>query len=415
MLTYFKNLSQLSIFKDLSWYTLCQIFVQGAAFFSAIIVTRYLGPTNLGLYGFVQNYVATVLTVVAGVDFYFTWKIAKSDNFYRDIQECIGYKFYMYLTFGFLGTLAGWIILPHDIAFMVTIMLVPVFVQSLNVFSFYAMATNRAKVVALTYIVTSMMLLLLKVGLVFLQAPLYAFVVVSAIDLILSGSILAIYFLRMPEWRGVLSTIKLPSFLGSFTFLYSIRLSIIALICWQLLQRVDQLILATISNAYTLGIYVAAVKIAEVPNFLAGVLSAALVSRMAYVAINDDNNSKARLKKMMLSYLGVGSLIAFLIIVFAPLAVHLLYGLEFRESIPVLRAYALSIPAMFLNYFFLSMYGAQDRQHNQVVIFGVALLANVVFIYLLYPVFGLKGTAFATAIAYSISACWFYVNLYKQK
>ena len=415
MITYLKNLSKLSIFRDLSWYTLCQIFVQTAAFFSAIIVTRYLGPTNLGLYGFVQNYVSTALTVIAGVDFYFTWKIAKSNNFFQDVQECMGYKFNFYILFSVIGTTAAWIVLPHDIAFMVTIMFVPVFVQSLNAFSFYAMATNKARVVATTYILTSTILLLLKVGLVYLRAPLYAFVVVAALDLILSGTILSIYFIRKSEWRGVISGIKLPSLLKSLTFLYSIRLSIIAIVCWGLLQRIDQLILATFSNAYTLGIYVAAVKIAEVPNFLAGVLSAALISRMAYVAVNHDDNSKSRLKQMMFSYFAVGSLIAIGIIIFAPLAIHILYGTKFIESVPVLRAYALSIPGMFLNYFFLGMYGARDRQHHQVGIFGTAVVVNVIFIYLLTPMYGLVGTAFATAIAYSVSALGFYMNLGNKK
>ncbi len=405
----------MSIFKDLSWYTLCQIFVQGAAFFSAIIVTRYLGPTNLGLYGFVQNYVSTAFTVIAGVDFYFTWKIAKSNDFFKDVQKCMGYKFVLYILFSVAGALGAWIVLPHDVALMVTIMILPIFLQSLNAFSFYAMATNRAKVVAITYIITSSVLLLLKVGLVYLQAPLYAFIIVATIDLVLSGIILTIYFTRMPEWRGIFSTIQLPSFVQSISFLYSIRLSIIALVCWQLLQRIDQLILPTFSNAYTLGIYVAAVKIAEVPNFLAGILSAALVSRMAYVAVNHDDQSRRRLKTMMFSYLGVGTAIALGIIMFAPLAIHILYGARFTESIPVLQAYALSIPGMYMNYFFLGMYGARDRQQYQVWIFGVAVLVNIIFIYFLTPIYGLVGTAFATAIAYSVSALGFFLSLDNTK
>jgi O-antigen/teichoic acid export membrane protein len=417
MITYIKNVAKLSIFRELSWYTFCQIFVQGAAFFSAVIVMRYLGPTNLGLYGFVQNYVATALTVVGGMDFYFTWKIAKSDNYFRDVQEYIGYKLYLYIFFSIIGISSAWIALPNDIAFMVSIMLIPVFLQSLNAFSFYAMATNRAKLVSTVLIISSTVLLVIKVSLVFLQAPLYSFVIVSALDLILNGIILTIYFMRFPEWKNLFSSLKVPSFLSSFNFLYSIRLSIVALVCWQLLQRIDQLILATFSNAYTLGIYGAAVKIAEVPNFLAGVLSAALISRIAHVAVQHDVDVtvKGNLKKMMLSYLIVGSAISLGIIIFAPLAIHILYGKEFIQSVPVLQAYALSIPGMFLNYFFLGMYGARDRQRYQVAIFLSALVINVILIYALTPVWGLVGTAIATAVAYSISAFSFYINLETKK
>jgi PST family polysaccharide transporter len=190
-------------------------------------------------------------------------------------------------------------------------------------------------------------------------------------------------------------------------------LSILAIIFWQFLLRADQLILATISNAYTLGIYSAAVKISEVPNFLAGVLSSALVSRMAYISVKHDNTSQEKLNKLMLYYLFVGSIITIGIIILAPLAVHILYGQKFNDSIPVLKVYALSIPGMFMNYFFLGIYGAKEKQLQQVAIFGLALVLNIVLIYVLTPVFGLKGTALATALAYTISAFGFYINLKK--
>lgn len=415
MLNYLKRLSEFSILKDVSWYTFSQIFIQGAAFFSAIIVTRYLGPVNLGLYGFVQSYVATTLTVVSGVDFYFTWKIAKSDNFFRDIQETMGYKLSINILFSILGIGSAWAVLPSDVAFMVTIMLAPMFLSSFNAFSFYALAKNKAKLISIIYVISSVIILLTKLGLVFIKAPLYAFVIVAALDMLLSGTILTLYFLQDKEWKGVISTLKIPSFFKSVTFLYSVKSSILALVCWQLLQRVDQLILATISNAYNLGIYVSAVKIAEVPNFLAGILSSALISRMAYVAVNNDDKSKSHLRKIMFSYLGIGSLIALIIVIFAPLAVHILYGARFTESVPVLQAYALSIPGMYMNYFFLGMYGARDRQHHQVGIFGFAVLVNVVLIYILTPMYGLVGTAFATVVAYSFSALLFYLNLDNKK
>lgn len=411
----FKSLFKQDIFKQLSWYTFAQIVVQGSAFFSAIIVTRYLGPSNLGLYSFVQNYVGTLLTVGGGMDFYFTWKIAKSDNHFVDVQRFIGYKFSIYVLLSFFGILGAWIILPQDIAFMVSIMLLLVSVQSLNVFSLYVMATDRAKLMSLVQIASSIFLLIIKVILVFLKAPLYYFVIVSAIDLILSGLLITFYLISTKEWKDFFVTFKIPSFLSSISFLFSIRLSIIALVFWQLLLRVDQLILATFSNAYTLGIYSAAVKIAEVPNFLAGVLSTALISRMAYISNKEDDISKNKLHHIMISYFIVGTVIAVGIIIFAPMAIHILYGKKFIESVVVLRAYALSIPWMFMNYFFLGMYGARDRHHHQIGIFGLALLVNIILVYVLTPIYGLTGTALATSIAYTVAALGFYFNLDNKK
>lgn len=406
-----KNIFGLKILKEISWYTIGQTIVQGVALFSAIIVSRYLGPVNLGLYSFVQNYVGTILTAIGGTDFYFTWKIARSDNYMRDVFECFGFKLYLYITLACIGIISAWIVLPHDLAIMVSIMLVPVFMQSLNSFSFYVLATNKAKLMALSQIVSSIVLLILKLVLVYCKAPLYMFVIVSAIDLVLIGVLFSLYFFRFPEWRKAFIEYSLPPFARIFSFLYTIRLSILAVICWQLLQRIDQLILATFSSAYTLGIYSAAVKVAEVPNFLAGILSAALVSRMAYVATNHDSESKRKLIKIMSSYFIIGTGIACAIALFAPIIIKLLYGAKFQDSVTVLRAYALSIPGMYMNYFFLGMYGARDKQHDQIGIFALAVITNVILVYVLTPIFGLTGTAYATVSAYSVAAIGSYILL----
>lgn len=400
-----------SIFKELSWYTSAQVFIQGASFISVIIVSRYLGPTNLGVYSFVINYVGAFLTVIGGMDFYFTWKLAKSENQQEDLKEYVGHKFNVYIILSILGLASAWYVLPKDVAFMVSVMLVTVCLQSLNAFFIYAVVKNKAKLVAVVQMSSAWLLLLTKVALVFAKSPLIWFVAVSSVDLILSGIIFAVYFLMDQDWRKTFLSFKLPSFFSSATFLFSIRLSIASLVFWQLLLRVDQLILATISNAYNLGIYSAAVKISDIPNFLAGILSMALTSRISNIAQQDTIESRKHLKQIMFYYVGVGVLISFIFLIFAPLAVHILYGSKFTESVSVLRIYSLSIPAMFLMSFFTSMYGARNRYHRQVVIFSASLVVNILLIYLLTPLYGLVGTALATVTAYTLASLLFYINL----
>jgi O-antigen/teichoic acid export membrane protein len=409
----FKALFKGSFLKELSWYTSAQIIVQISAFLSAIIIARYLGPTNLGLLSFVQNYVGILLTVGGGMEYYFTWKIAKSENYFDDVQKYLGYKFSVYILLTVIGIILAWIVMPKDIAFMISIVLIPVSIQSLGVFSIYAIATNRARLMSIVQVVSSLSLIAVKIALAMLEAPLYMFVVVVALDMILAGILISMYFLTKEEWKGFFSTIKIPSFVSSVTFIYTIRFSVLALVFWQLLLRVDQMALATFTNAYTLGIYSAAVKIAEVPNFLAGVISAALISRIAKISNQDTEYSKDKLRTIMLGYFLIGSCISLGIILFAPLIVNVLYGDKFIDSILVLKAYALSIPGMFMNYFFLGIYGARDKYKQQILIFGVAVTVNVILVYALTPIMGIMGAALSTSLAYTISAVWFYFN-YKK-
>lgn len=188
-------------------------------------------------------------------------------------------------------------------------------------------------------------------------------------------------------------------------------MSLIAIAIWQLVNRVDQLVLATFTSAYMLGIYSSAVKIALVPNFLAGALYSALTMRIAFFAGKDDALSKRRIRQAMLVYLAAGLIIAVGIIVTAPVLVQLLYGSQFLEAVPVLRAYALSIPGIFLLFHYLAVYGAQGRHGQQIIFFSLALVMNIGLIYLLTPIWGLVGAALATAATYSALATAFYFHV----
>lgn len=70
----------LRIFHQLSWYAIGQVAIQIFSFLGVIITSRYLGPTNVGLYSFVQNYLLAFMTITTGMDFYFTWQIARSGS-----------------------------------------------------------------------------------------------------------------------------------------------------------------------------------------------------------------------------------------------------------------------------------------------------------------------------------------------
>lgn len=410
---YINTLLKKSILKEISWYTLGQIFIQIFAFLGVIVTSRYLGPANIGLYSFVQNYLGVFMAVTIGMDFYFTWKIAKSTDKILELKEYIGHKFNATVFLSVVGISIGWIILPRDVAQMTTILLTPIFLSSCSGFYQYAVIEKKAKLIMIIQTVSALISFLVKVTLVFFSAPLIAFVVAGSVDIVLFVSIFALFYLSQKEFRQKFKENKYtyPTFWKTGVFMYSIRMSLLAMVLWQLIIRIDQLVLATFTNAHALGIYAAAVKIAEVPNFFAGVLYTALVTHVAMFADKHDAHSKQRIHQVMLVYFFSGLLIALGIIVCAPFIVKILYGLKFIESVPVLQVYALSIPGMFLALHFFGIYGAQDRHHHQSIIFLCGLVLNVVLIYVLTPMVGLVGAGVATAITYNLLAVAFYFNV----
>lgn len=405
---YVDRVTEHILFRQLSWYTVGQIAIQLFSFLGVIVTSRYLGPTNVGLYSFVQNYLALFMTITIGMDFYFTWKVAKSDTKVKELVEYFGHKLNVTLVLTFIGVALAWLILPQDVALMATIMFVPLVFSSCTAFFLYAVATNKANTIALFQVGASVLLFITKIVLVFFGAPLIAFIIVNAVDTVLVVMLLGGLYLSKESILHSFKESTFPTLFKTMQFMYSVRMSLIAIALWQLILRVDQLVLATFSNAYTLGIYSAAVKIAEVPNFLAGVLYTALVSHVALFASKEDNHSKRRVQQVLLLYAFIGVVTALFLIFISPLAISLLYGEKFIEAVPVLQMYALSVPGMFVTLHYFGVYGAKEKHFLQAMIFLGGLLLNIALIYILSPLYGLSGAALATSITYTVIAAIFY-------
>lgn len=396
------------ILKEVSWYTFGQIGVQVFAFLGVIVTARYLGPTNLGLYSFVQNYLGAFMAVSGSIDFYFTWKIAKSDTQLETLKESFGYKLYITSFITLLGVSIAWIILPKDVAILATVLFTPLILSSTSGFYSFAIANKKAKVLSVMQVVTSSLLFFIKIILVYIQAPLIFFVATNALEGVLLAIFLTSYFFLQKEIRISFKKFPFPTFFETIRFMHSIKMTIVLLILWQLIIRIDQLVIATFSNAYSLGLYAAAVRIAEIPNVFSGILYTVLVSRIALLEKKDKENSKKDFKKIFFLYFILGSFFALVIVVTAPFLIYILYGQKFLEAVPILRAYALSIPGSFILTYSFSVFGVQNKPKQQVLIFGFGVIVNIALIYLLSPYFGLIGSALATSISYNFLAYLFF-------
>jgi O-antigen/teichoic acid export membrane protein len=397
------------VIREFSWYALSNFTAQGLSFISILFVSRYLGPTNLGLFSFVQNYYTTIFTILSGSDFYFSWALARSEQYATDIKRFIVYRLHIAIILSTVGSIFAFIILPRDVAIMCMIMLAPTFLNSFMIFNFYALIQKRAKLVASIQICSALVTTCIKVFLVYIAAPLSYFVFASALDLtIISLTYLFVYSLHKKLIREVLAS-HTPKILETFRFIFDIRMNILVIFLWQLLLRIDQLILAKITNAYSLGIYAAAVKVAEIPNVLAGILYLTMISRMVPLIKSDSSHAHKNLRRVFYIYLLIGIFMSIMIVALAPFMIKVIYGQKFIESLPVLQVYALSIPGIYLTYFFFSLFGAIDKHKIQAIVFLASVILNVLLVVFLTPIYGLIGAAIATAVTYTLAGFCFYI------
>ena len=392
-----KAVLSLSIVKEMSFYGSSQIIVQIASFLGASLVGRYFGPANLGLYSFTQDYILAFFAVVIGFNFYFSFEIAKSDSKIKEIKEFIWNKFYVTLFLVFLANITAFFFLSRTDSLLVLFMSAPMLLHPLSAFPTYATSNKLAKLSSTVTITGALISLLLKAYFVYIKAPLTYFVFVGGLDIVLVNIIFLFYFLYKKDLFKDYNKYKRPSLKNTFDFIYKVRFDILFAIAWLLLLRTDKLVLKFISTPHDLGIYSAALKIAEVPNVLAGVMYTALISRLH--SVTDKNDS--RLQKSFIFYLLSSVLCVVGIMIFAPLAIQIVFGEKYKESVEVLRVYSLTVVPMFMAYYYISLYGANKKSNIMTMVFGLSVVLNIFLVALFTPVWGLKGTATATFIAYS--------------
>ncbi len=404
-----KNLLKKSIVKEFSWLTFSAILTQIFAFVGMIFVSRYLGPINLGLFAFVQNYIGLCVTVVGGMDFYFTYHIAKSHKHIEDVFKYIVQKTQVAFILFFIGMLGAFIFLPKDVLVLTSILFLPILLNGCSAFISYAMSQRMAKLVSVVQILVASIFFSSKIAFVYFKLPLSFFVAIQALDIVASGLILALYFLLHKKWIRYQKDFIYIKFKDTLNLLYEIRYNMVLVIFWQLVIRSDQLMLAKLTSAYNLGIYAAAVKLAEAPNAIVAVLGLVAYPRIVNYVQTRSVFANHQIKRFMYLFLGSGILIATSLFVFAKYIIHILYGIKFEGSIVILMIYSFSIPGLFLCYYYMTVFGAMEERKWPAIISILSAMLNISLVIILTKYFGITGTAFASVASYSVSGLIFHL------
>ncbi len=404
-----------NIIREGSYYIFSQIIIQICSLVNVLVVSRYLGPTSVGLYSFVQSYMMSSLVIIGGMDFFFSYELAKSENKIKTLKTYLAQRFYLSLLVLVPAIIGAYVFLPQDVFLMILSSFASFVFLPFSVFIIYTQVEKQAKVIAVAGSVASIFSLLIKLVLVYFKMPLIYFTAVAGFDVVVGAIVLLFYYLKNPEWRSIIFSKYDVKFFSIFPFIYKMRYGVVFSIAWQMLMRIDQLLLPALKDAYSLGIYSAAVKISEVPNVLAGIIYITLLSRVVPLIESKTEIANLKIRKIFWIYLLAGVSSSIFIVLLAPVAVSILYGVKFAESVPILRIYALSIPFMFLCFYYHSILAALDKKKLMATVYVVCAILNVALVIFLTKYLDLYGTALATVITYGLAVTifWGYLKLRK--
>jgi polysaccharide transporter, PST family len=405
-----KNREVRDILKNGSWLFLDKILRQGLNFVLTAYIARYLGVELFGLWSYALAFV---------VIFSFFSTLGIYNQLLRDFvrypekqNELLGNAFIIKL----LGACVAFVLsyativitkpeqpLLHNIISLIAIGYI---IQSFDVIDFFFQSQLKAKWIAISRFVSFLIFASLKLYLVHAEFPLLSFIWAQLGELLFSASIMAFFFNRYYQsifkwkinWSGMSLMLKesLPILFAEIAIL--------------IYMRIDQVMIGEMMGNGAVGIFSAAVRLSELWYLVPGVICSTLFPTIIKAYYEGGAGYQKKLQRLydLLVWLSIG--IAITISIIAPYIVDIIYGDQFRSASSILVIHIWTSVFVFIGFasnqqLVLENLGKFSFYRT---LFGV--LANVSFNFILIPIWGAMGAAYATlaALAFSWLSSYFF-------
>lgn len=398
------------------WLIIDQVIRMGVGLIVGIWVARYLGPENFGLLSYATAFVALFSSIAA---------LGLNDIAVRNLvrnparkEEILGTTFYLKLASGlavFVLTVAGIILVrPADplVHWMVGIISFGAVFQAFDCIDFWFQSQVRMKYTVYAKNAAFLIVSVVKIVLIMRRAPLIAFAWAGLVEIAIgSMGMLLVYHADghyIKDWRKSLFTAK-ELLRDSWPLIFSGVVSMIYL-------RIDQVMLGQMVGNEEVGVYSAAVRLAEVwyfipmviyPSILPGIIEARAISEELFYS---------HLQKFYNLMAFLAYAVALPVTFMAGWIVELLFGQAYARSAAMLAV--LVWAGLFVNLgiarssFLMAM--NWTKIHFLTVLLGSVI--NVALNVLLIPRYGGMGAVIASCVAYWFAAhgaCFFYKSLHK--
>jgi len=398
------------------WLFSDQILRMGIGLVVVAWVARYLGPAQFGLMNYARSFVALFAALATmGLDNIVVRNIVR-DPSCRD--ETLGTAFVLKFLGGvatlFL-TLATILILRPDDSlthWLVVIAGAATIFQAFDAIDFWFKSQVKSKYVVYAKNGAFLAVAAVKVLMILMKAPLIAFACANASEIALGGFGLVVAYrksgLHVSAWKSSVAQAKIlmrdswPLILtGVVTMIY---------------MRIDQVMLGQMTNDHEVGIYSAAVRLAETWYFVAMAVSASVFPSVVEARALGDQRFYKRLQKFYNLMAIMGYAVAVPVTFLAGWVIRIFFGAAYVQAGPML---ALLIWAgLFVNLGVArsSFLTTMNWTRIQFMTGFLGCIVNVALNFVLIPRYGGMGAVIATLVAYWFVAhgsCFVYRPMFK--
>lgn len=366
-------------------------------------VARHLGPSQFGELSYYMALIAIFQAVTTlGMDGIVVREIANKPN---EANTILGTVFWMRLfsgcvcwvliLIGFELTASG----DRQDIWILGIVGASLIFQSGDVVDLWFQGKSQNKRGVYAKLSAYLVANVIKVALIVLSAELMAFAIVVALEAAIVALAMYISYSFYPCRSRWLKSWKLAKQLMMESWPY-----LISGVSIMIYMKIDQVMIKEILGEYELGVFSAALPFANIWNVLPVIICAVLLPYMSRIKVESSEKFNRTLVYIFRSFWVISISLIFLTTLLSHFLVTTIYGESYKDAIPVLNIYILTITPVFLGVaqnIWIINEGKATLLLLQTLVGAVSSVAlNLAFL----PVWGLDGAAIAAVLSQCISA-----------
>lgn len=387
-----------TIFKNMSWLLISQIIASICGFIWTVLMARYLGVSDYGIFGFATSLTGILaITVDLGVNTYIVRHIATD---YDSAPKYLGNAIPLKSIFSIICIILTLIILilmkSNELVITVTLLFTieMIFKSYIGLLNGSFQAFEEGKYQGIGNTILNVLLLIFILIAIFTDLGLIGI----SISYILANFIALAY-----EYYVLEKHITKPKFEFDKEFCKNITLISIPFaitgFLYTIYYSIDVVMLTNMVGNYATGIYNATYKLIAVLNLFYSVYNAVFFPVMSKFFKND--------KTMLL--VSFEKSIKYLMLVIIPLAVgtvfyssdiiHLIYGNEYDAASSVLSILIWTVCLLFISGACNNLLNASHKETTVTKIYAIAAVFNIVLNFFMIPYLSYNGAAITTVLS----------------
>ncbi len=388
---------------NLNWSFLERVIHIVNVLIVGVLLARYLGPERLGVLTYVQSYIAIFGFLVGlGLDNVAIREIVK---YPKKSGEIVGTSLGLMLITFFVVILLVNITSnefenTEEINLLIAILSLGMISHVFAIFVYYARAKVNIKSISVTVILSEIVLLIVKIILIEIKAPLLYFVIIDTLNiLILSICYTIIYRKSNDSYKSLSFSIPFAKKIlkDSWPLMLSSGMII-------LYMRVDQIMIKEMLTFSELGSYAVSVRISESWYFLPMIITSTLFPMIITAKELGEDEYKLRMNQLFSVTIWIAILMCLVILIYSENIIFILFGEEFSMASEVLQIQAFAGIFVAMGYVNGKWMVAENYTKLSLLRNIYGLIINVVLNLALIPLYGIKGAAISTLVSVLFSS-----------